>query len=183
MTRRRQVQLRSRRTDSRISDEVRRLDDLRAVEVRRMDELRLVERKADHKLAKVNVKRLEAMQMAEARRVDALLADAKAAVALDRVRADMTASTLAEKVQDSAVVLQEKGEATARAGAIALEAATKSITDRVGPLEVARYEQGGAKEFQHERRDQTHWTTERVIAIVAIAIVLVQYLLDHQVIA
>jgi hypothetical protein len=135
-----------------------------------MDELRHVERKADRKLMKVQVKRLAAMQESEARRVDALLADAKSAVALDRVRADMTASTLAEKVQDSAVVLQEKGEATAKAGVIALEAATKAITDRVSPLEQARYEQGGAKEQKQETRVQSNWTTERVIAIVSVAV-------------
>jgi hypothetical protein len=157
------------RTDARISGEVRRLDDLRAVEVRRIDELRHVERRADRRLSKVQVRRLEAQQEAEARRVDALLADAKSAVALDRVRADMTASTLAEKVADSAVVLQEKGEATAKAGAIALEAAVRGLTDRIGPLEQSRYEQGGAKVQQQETRVQSNWTTDKVIAIAAVA--------------
>jgi hypothetical protein len=148
-----------------------------------MDELRFVERKADHKLVRIQVKRLAAMQLAESRRVDALLADAKAAVVLQNSRAEMTAGTLAEKVTDSAAALAEKVEATATAAAAAVSATAKAMSERIGPLEQARYEQAGGKEYRVETRSQSHWTTERVIAIVAIAVVLVQYLLDHQVVA
>ena len=164
------------RTDARISGEVRRLDDLRAVEVRRLDEIRRIERGADHKLAKVNVRRLEAMQIAEGRRVDALLADAKAAVALSNTRAEMTATTLAEKVADSAIALADKVEATAAAAAAAVSATSKAMSERIAPLEEARYEQRGGKEVQTEKRDQSRWTTQQLIIAIGAAAAVMDFL-------
>lgn len=193
MSPRSQVQMRTRRGDSRISGEVRRLDDLRAVEIRRLDELRVVaiqrldelshaERKADRKLAKVQVKRLAAMQVAEARRVDSLLADAKAAVTLSNSRAEMTAATLAEKVTDSAAALAEKGEAIARAAAAATEATAKALSERIGPLEEARYEARGGRDVRTETREQSHWTTERIFAVIVIAVGVIEFILRSGVI-
>jgi VIT1/CCC1 family predicted Fe2+/Mn2+ transporter len=75
-----------------------RQDDLRKAQFRRIDELIKQESYWRTQLAKSERRAADAAALAEQRRVDALLAAAAAERALERSRAEQTASALAERV-------------------------------------------------------------------------------------
>ena len=110
---------------------------------RRLDDLRKMQAKHDSILAQKETARLDAIQLAETRRVDANRAADAAAVLLAVTRAELTASTLAEKVTDSAVTLASQVEQTKIAAAAGVDATTETLGGRIKPLEDARYEQAG----------------------------------------
>ena len=92
----------------------------------------------------------------------------------------MTAANLSEKAADSAIALAAQVEAVAKVAAASVEATTHSFSERIAPLEQLRFEQGGAKVQQHEAREQVHWTTERVIAVVAIVVAVIEFYMRTQ---
>jgi hypothetical protein len=137
------VQTRNRRSDSRISGEVRRLDDLREMAIDRLDDLRRMERRSDHRFSKMRAQMTEAQMDGESKRIDALLAASAANVGLANARAEMTAATLAERVDTSAKTLATQVEVTAKAAAQAVEATRLTLEGRIKPLEDARYVEAG----------------------------------------
>jgi len=172
---RHKIQIRSRRADSRISGEVRRLDDLRKAD----SEFSRMERHYRSRLTKAESKRLDAVAETEKMRNDSLRADDRANVLLAAQRVDITATTLAERVDTTAKAAATATENSAVALRIKAEADGAVINTRLAPLEQARYENAGGKQQGQESRAQMHWTTERVIAVAAIAFAAFEYYLSN----
>jgi poly-gamma-glutamate capsule biosynthesis protein CapA/YwtB (metallophosphatase superfamily) len=134
-----------------------RQDDLRAAEAKRRDDLFTVEQRHRSEMREQMGTQLDARLVAEKERVNALLAAAQSAVALDRTRAELTASALAERVDTSAKTLSAQVETTAKAAEAAVIAAATSLNSRIAPLEQFRFEQGGAKTQQVEGKSDNRW--------------------------
>lgn len=109
---------------------------------RRLDELRTMQAKYERRLAKKESARLDAIQLAETRRVDANRAADAAAIVLSTTRAEITASALAEKVTTSADTLVKQVEQTKIAAALSVDATTETLGSRIKPLEDVRYASG-----------------------------------------
>lgn len=172
---RQRIQIRNRRTDSRISGEVRRLDDLRTAD----KALIRMEHHYRSKLAKTERRRVDAVALTEKMRNDALRADDRANVGLAAQRVDITATTLAERVDTTAKAATTATEASAVALRIKAEADGAIISNRLAPLEQARYENAGGKMQGQESKAEMHWTTERVIAVIAIAAAAFEFYLNQ----
>ncbi len=172
---RHKIQIRNRRTDSRISGEVRRLDDLREADCT----LRKMERHYRSRLAKAESKRIDAVEIAEKGRIDALLAADRVNVGLAAARAEIVATTLAERVDTTAKAATTATEASAVALRVKAEADAAILANRIAPLEQARYENAGGKQQGQESRANMHWTTERVIAVIAIAAAAFEFYLNQ----
>lgn len=112
----------------------------------------------------------DAADLAEQRRVDANQAKSDANVGLANTRAEIEAKALADRVVTLATTLAAQVDATAKTNALVVEATTKALGERIAPLEQARYEQAGGKTQQSESRVQSNWTTERVMALIALVI-------------
>jgi poly-gamma-glutamate capsule biosynthesis protein CapA/YwtB (metallophosphatase superfamily) len=134
-----------------------RQDDLRAAETKRRDDLFAAEQRHRAEIREQMNTQLDARLNAEKERVNALLAAAQSAVALDRTRAELTASALAERVDTSAKTLSAQVETTAKAAESAVVAAATSLNSRIAPLEQFRFEQGGAKTQQVEGKSDNRW--------------------------
>ena len=134
-----------------------RQDDLRHAEAKRRDDLFTVEQRHRAEMREQMSTQLESRLNAEKERVNALLAAAQSAVALDRTRAELTASALAERVDTSAKTLSAQVETTAKAPESAVVAAATSPNSRIAPLEQFRFEQGGAKTQQVEGKSDNRW--------------------------
>jgi hypothetical protein len=137
--------------------ELRRQDELRTAEAKRRDDLFAVEQRHRTEMREMMAVQLDARLNAEKERVNALLAAAQAAVALDRTRAELTASALAERVDTSAKTLSAQVDATAKAAESAVSAAATALNARIAPLEQFRFEQGGAKLQQVEGKSDNRW--------------------------
>ena len=145
-----------------------RQDDLRNAEKSRVDDVAKVEAAHRLEIRELESKFRDAAAVAESRRVDAVIAQQQQAVILASTRAELTASALAERVDTSAKALAERVDTSAKtlaesvkattdANAAALTAVVKSLTDRIGPLEQFRYEQGGAKIQSVEGKADNRW--------------------------
>jgi hypothetical protein len=142
-----------------------RQDDLRSAEFRRIDDLFMQERRHRAEMRELTNTQLEARLVAEKERVNALLSASAAATALDRTRAELTASALAERVETSARTLSAQVDATAKAAESAVAAAAIALNARIAPLEQFRFEQGGAKLQQVEGKADNRWVLAVVISI------------------
>ncbi len=105
-------------------------------------------------LALAESKRIDAVMGAEARRVDALFLSAANLVGVASTRAENTAQTLAERVEATAKTaaisaealakaLAEQTAATAKTAVDAIAAVREELSNRIAPLEAARYVQAG----------------------------------------
>src|SRR6185369_852862 len=81
-------------------------------------------------------------------------------------RAELTATALAERVDASAKALATAVETTAKTLTATVEAHVKALSDRIVPLEQARYQAAGSKETQTDNRAQNQWTIERVMVVI-----------------
>lgn len=146
-----------------------RQDDLRLAEAKRRDDLFVSEQRHRAEVRELTYASLEARLTAEKERVNALLQAQQAAVALDRTRAELTASALAERVDTSAKTLAAQVETTAKAAENAVAAAATALAARIAPLEQARYEQAGGKEQRTEGRQTNQYVIYLVMAGIGIA--------------
>jgi len=140
-----------------VAAETKRQDDLRMSEFKRQDDLNAQERRHRAEIREQMNTQLESRLVAEKDRVNALLQAQQAAVALDRTRAELTASALAERVDTSAKTLSAQVETTAKAAESAVSAAATALNARIAPLEQFRFEQGGAKIQQTETKTDNRW--------------------------
>lgn len=147
----------------------RRQDDLRLASERRRNDLDRQEHSHRKELRKVEQRYSNAERVAEARRLDAIIAGQTAAAALDRISTQATASALAERVETSAKTLAASVQASATTLATGQDATTQALIKRIEPLEQFLYRQGGVKEQAGESRDRSQWTTERIMALLALA--------------
>jgi hypothetical protein len=139
---------------------------------RRQDNLREMQTLHDHEMAQKESSRLDAIQLAETRRVDANRAGDAAAVLLAVTRAELTASTLAAKVTDSASALATQVEQTKDAAAAGVKATTETLGGRIKPLEDDRYERAGRS---GGRMDVTKIIWAVVGAAIPIAVILAEH--------
>ena len=111
---------------------VERLDDLRYAETKRVDE-------------QMNLRAEYAVQLnvAEAKRIDAIRAVDVNAVAVANERATAQAAVLAQQVAASAEALRALVAATAATAAQQLSQLTTQLTDRLTSLEKSQYENSG----------------------------------------
>lgn len=121
--------------------------DARAEHLKEIADLRShhaeAERLSARDLSAAESRRVDAIALAESRRIDALLAASANAVALATTRAELTAAALAERVDTSAKTLATAVETTAKTLAVTVEATAKTLSERIVPLEQARYEGKG----------------------------------------
>jgi hypothetical protein len=171
---------------------IQRQDDLRLAESKLNAEIRRIEERCaaeigtlKEKLADAGVASLRLSNLAESRRVDAVLADQKNNVALANTRAELTASALAERVDTSAKALATSVTASAEALRLQVQATTDSITTQIGilrtdtgtritSLEQNRYAAGGASMQRTEGRQISQWA---IGIMIVIAVGLMQLLL------
>jgi len=169
-----------------------RQDDLRAAEARHRDalallrsemghEIRQIEKQAQRDLAKAESGRIDALSQAESRRIDALLSAQQQNVALASARAELTATALAERVDASAKALAMSVETTAKTLTATVEAHVKALSDRIVPLEQARYQAAGSAEQRTEGRASNQWIIGLVmsapstfVALIALVLLLVK---------
>lgn len=110
---------------------------------RRQDELREMATGHNVIVALAEKGRLDAIQLAETRRIDANRASDAAATVLANQRAELTALTLAERVDTTAKTTATQVEQTKIAAALAVDATTATLGGRIKPLEDARWESSG----------------------------------------
>jgi len=120
------------------------LTDIKAAHLKEMADLRATHAvdmlNGQRDLAAAESRRVDAIALAESRRIDALLAAQQNAVALATTRAELTAAALAERVDTSAKTLATAVETTAKTLAVTVEATAKTLSERIVPLEQARYQ-------------------------------------------
>lgn len=137
--------------------------------VARLDDIAAIERAHRSELRDLEAKHRDSQQIAEKERVNALLSAAAAAAALDRTRAELTASALAERVDTTAKTIAAQVESTAKAADNAVVATATALNARITPLEQARYEQAGGKEQRSEKRQSDQYVIYLVMAAIGAA--------------
>jgi hypothetical protein len=115
-----------------VGDAVNRLDELREAETRRVNELICLRDKFQDKL-----------DVAEAKRIDAIRAVDVNAVTVANEKATAQAAVLANQVTASADTLRKLVESTAIAAAEQLKQLTQQLTDRLTSLEQSQYKGEG----------------------------------------
>jgi len=120
-----------------------RQDDLRRAEAKRVDDMRIQEQEQQivvaelrEKLSNAELKRIDALNLAEARRLDAVNAETKAAVTLASERAATTAATLAATL---AATTTQSNDRMARIEQQLYQTGGRDIQRDVGKVDVARY--------------------------------------------
>jgi hypothetical protein len=122
---------------------VRRLDDLREAERQRVNEQIDAERRRVDEQLSIRSDFAQQLNLAEAKRIDAIRAVDVTAVATANEKATAQATVLANQVSQSAETLRSLVAATAATQAQQLTQLTNQLTDRLASLEKASYEGSG----------------------------------------
>lgn len=136
--------------------EVRRLDDLRQLHEKCAAEISAVHLQAQTDLARAEQDRINALTLAESRRLDALLSTQQAAVALASEKSAAQAATLAQQVVTSSQALQAQ-VAQIRDG----------VEGRLSRLEQSRYETGGRDTQRDVQQTEGRQNSQWIIGLVA----------------
>lgn len=134
---------------------VRRLDDLRIAEIRRIDE-----QLRDH------FEHIQALSIAEAKRIDAIRAVDTGAVASASEVAREQARTLATQVSTSAETLRGLVATTASVAAAQSQQISNELTKRIGALELTQSHSTGT---EGGMRDMWGWIIGAIMTLIAIA--------------
>src|SRR5450631_1333317 len=142
---------------------VARLDDLHIAEARRINEALEAERRRVNELMQLRGEYAVQLNVAEAKRIDAIRAVDVNAVSVANERATAQAAVLANQVAASAETLRALVAATAATQAQQLSQLSAQFTDRLSSLEKAQYENKGAGTGM---RDMTGWIFGGIDALV-----------------
>jgi hypothetical protein len=137
-----------RATDSKyIELAIKRLDDLRAIESLRIDQLRQAESLRIKEQLEIRADYSQRLELAEAKRIDAIRAVDVSAVAVASQRASDQALVLAAQVATSAEALRALVATTAATVAQSQQQLSATLTTRLTSLEQAQYEGKGKQTY------------------------------------
>jgi len=156
-----------------ISDEKVRVDGLLKLEIKRLDDLRNDLHNADEKLQEARALSQKDLMMAEAKRIDALLAAAANAVGLASEKAAAQASALASQVVTSAEALRANAASAAAQNTEAMGVLRDAMDKRITLLEQNQYRGGADAEERREGRTNNQWLVGAVIAVVVVIVQIV----------
>ena len=145
---------------------VTRIDDLAVAEARRVNEALLAERRRVDEIMTLRADYAVQLNVAEAKRIDAIRAVDVNAVSVANERATAQAAVLANQVSASAETLRALVAATAATQAQQLATTTTQITDRLSSLEKSQYENKGSGSGQEKMYG---WVIGAVMLILGVA--------------
>ena len=146
---------------------VSRLDDLCSAESTRVNEALEAERRRVNELMKLGSEYAAQLNVAEAKRIDAIRAVDVNAVSVANERATAQAAVLANQVAASAETLRALVAATAATQAQQLATLTTQLTDRLSSLEKSQYENKGNS---GGRSEMYGWIFSALMALVTIGL-------------